>query len=302
VGSVSDPLASQGSLTYDRQANLLFAVNAGSNSISVFRVQRDSLALTQVVESNGEFPVSIAFHGASVVVLNGGGAANVSGFRIKDGRLHPVPDDTRSLGLTESDPPAFLQSPAEVGFTPSGRQLIVTGKTNNFVDVFSVGPAGRLSASPTRTDDASVPFAFAFSPGDQLDLVNAAGNVAPSHVRGDGMIAPDGPAVADGQTAACWIALAGDHGFVANTGSNDVSAYRIGDNGHVSLIDATAATGIMGATDETTSDGRFLYVLSSLTSSVKVYAIHGSALTLLQTVGVPDGASEEGIASTSAVQ
>jgi len=37
-GSVVDHLASQGSLTYDRRHSELYAVNAGSNTVSVFAV------------------------------------------------------------------------------------------------------------------------------------------------------------------------------------------------------------------------------------------------------------------------
>jgi len=37
TGSVVDHLASQGSLQFDRRHGLLFAVNAGSNTVSVFR-------------------------------------------------------------------------------------------------------------------------------------------------------------------------------------------------------------------------------------------------------------------------
>jgi hypothetical protein len=43
AGSVVDHLASQGSLALDRQAGLLVAVNAGSNTISVFGVRGDEL-------------------------------------------------------------------------------------------------------------------------------------------------------------------------------------------------------------------------------------------------------------------
>ena len=69
-GSVVDHLASQGSLTYDQQDNLLYAVNAGSNTVSVFSVQGDRLTLRQVVNSGGAFPVSVAVHGNVVSVLN----------------------------------------------------------------------------------------------------------------------------------------------------------------------------------------------------------------------------------------
>jgi 6-phosphogluconolactonase (cycloisomerase 2 family) len=297
AGSTSDPLASQGSLLFDREQSLLFAVNAGSDSISVFSIDGDVVALQQVTSSGGEFPVSLAFHGDRLVVLNAGGKANVTGFRIRDSRVHRVPGDTRALGLTEADPPAFLASPAQVGFTPDGRQLLVTGKTNDVIDVFAVTADGGLSSIPVRTTDGAVPFAFLFSPSNQLDLVNAAGNVAPGRVHANGTIALGAP-VPDGQIAACWIARVGDYGYVANTGSNDVSEYRIAGSGAISLVDATAATGIPGAIDETSAAGRHLYVLSALSSSVRVYDTnHGASLTLLQTIAVPDGASAAGIAA-----
>jgi 6-phosphogluconolactonase (cycloisomerase 2 family) len=299
AGSSSDPLASQGSLIYDAHRSLLFAVNAGSNAISVLEVHGVALTLRQVIASGGAFPVSITVHGDALYALNAGGTVNVSGFRIHDGRLHALGDDIRTLGLTEANPPAFLASPAQVGFTPDGRQLIVTGKTNNFVDVFAVRRDDRLAESPVQTADGSVPFAFAFSPNAQLDLVNAAGNLAPSEVHRDGTITPKGAPVANGQTAACWIAVADDFAYVANTGSNDVSEYHIGDNGTVTLVNATVASGVSGATDETIAGARFLYVQVGLGSSVNAYVINrDGSLTLVQTAAVPGGSSQEGIAST----
>jgi 6-phosphogluconolactonase (cycloisomerase 2 family) len=300
AGSASDPLASQGSLVYDAEHFLLFAVNAGSNSISVFGVDGDALHLHQVIGSGGAFPASLAVHEDTLYVLNAGGAVNVSGFRIDDGTVQPLPTGTRSLGLALSNPPPFLASPAQVGFTPDGERLVVTGKTNNFIDVFAVLHDGRLSSSPVQTPDGSVPFAFVFSPSDQLDLVNAAGNLAPSEVNDNGTVTSEGAPVPNGQAAACWIVVARDFAYVANTGSNDVSAYRIGDDGKVTLVNATAATGVGGAIDETVSGGgRFLYVQVGLGSSVNAYAVHADgSLSLIQTAVVPGGGSQEGIAST----
>ena len=65
TGSVVDHLASQGSLTYDQRSALLYAVNAGSNTVSVFSVHGDDLSLRQVIGSGGVFPVSVAVHGTS---------------------------------------------------------------------------------------------------------------------------------------------------------------------------------------------------------------------------------------------
>jgi hypothetical protein len=55
AGSVVDHLASQGSLALDREAGILIAVNAGSNTISVFGVHGDNLRLQQVTKSGGTF-------------------------------------------------------------------------------------------------------------------------------------------------------------------------------------------------------------------------------------------------------
>ena len=67
AGSVVDHTASQGSLTYDPRHGLLYAVNAGSDTISVFTLHGDRLALRQVLGSGGTFPVSVDVHGNLVL-------------------------------------------------------------------------------------------------------------------------------------------------------------------------------------------------------------------------------------------
>ena len=63
TGSVTDHLASQGSLTYDARHSLLYAVNAGSDTITVFVAHGHRLFRQQVISSGGRFPVSVAVHG-----------------------------------------------------------------------------------------------------------------------------------------------------------------------------------------------------------------------------------------------
>ena len=60
AGATADPLASQGSLMSADHGRVLLAVNAGSNTVSLFRVRGDRLWLKQVIASGGQFPVSIA--------------------------------------------------------------------------------------------------------------------------------------------------------------------------------------------------------------------------------------------------
>ena len=78
-GSVADHLASQGSLVYDAAVGLLYAVNAGSNTVTVFSVHGDSLVRRQVISSGGTFPVSIAVRGNLVYVLNARDGGSVQG-------------------------------------------------------------------------------------------------------------------------------------------------------------------------------------------------------------------------------
>jgi hypothetical protein len=59
-GTESDRLASQDSLVYDSEHKQLIAVNAGSDTVSAFRVHRDRLKLEDVLSSAG--PASIAVH------------------------------------------------------------------------------------------------------------------------------------------------------------------------------------------------------------------------------------------------
>src|SRR5439155_17920030 len=159
-GTESDHLATQGSLV--RTHDLLIAVNAGSDTISVFRVRGDRLDLEQVLPSGGQFPAGVGVHGNLVYVLNAGGTGVVQGFRVTGGSLAPIPGSARSLGLASSNPPFFLTSPGQVGFTPNGKQLIVTTKAGtSSIDVFQVEPDGTLSTAPVVNPSATpVPFAF----------------------------------------------------------------------------------------------------------------------------------------------
>ncbi len=148
-GSAVDHLASQGSLAYDAQNRLLYAVNAGSNTISVFGVFGDQLALRQVLSSGGTFPVSIAVRDGVVYVLNGLEGGSVQGFQVAAGALVPLAGSNRPLGLEPERDPAVHEHAGHGRVLADGSQLIVTTKANgNDVDVFSVAPGGLLSNTP----------------------------------------------------------------------------------------------------------------------------------------------------------
>src|SRR6266516_4038277 len=242
-GNESYQLASQGSLVYDASHRLLIAVNAGSDSVSTFSVDGNRLELTDVVASGGEFPASIAVHGNLVSVLTSGGVGIVQGFRIAGAKLQPTPHSVRSLGLANTDPPFFLTSPGQVGFTPDGRQLIVTTKASgSLIDVFQVEPDGTLSAAPVANPSATpVPFAFTFAHGRLVMGEAGASSLTTYAVRPDGTLT-DSKSQSNGQAALCWILRVGPFLFVSNTGTSNISSFRLGPGGQPVLLSAVAAT------------------------------------------------------------
>jgi Lactonase, 7-bladed beta-propeller len=303
VAAPSDHLASQGSLVYDSGHQLLFAVNAGSDSLSVFRVDGDVLTLQQVVSSGGGFPSSIAVHDNLLYVLNAGGTGILQGFRIDGHEVHPIQGSTRALGLGNTDPPFFLTSPGQVGFTPDGRQLLVTTKgSTSAIDVFAVAPNGRLSATPVSNGSATpAPFAFTFDPASQRLVSGEAGSSAVStYVLGTDGTLSDPHSLTDGQVALCWITRVRGYYYVSNTGSNTVSGYTIGSNGQPSLL---TPSGIVAGTedgpiDSTSAGDQFLYVETGISGTLDELRVNGDgSLTRIGTVtGLPPGL--EGIASS----
>lgn len=308
VGAPGDSLASQGSLVFSD--GLLFAVNAGSNTVSVLRVNGVNVTPVQQISSGGLFPVSIAVRDDLAFVVNGGGAGAIQGYRIENGMLHMIPGDNRPLGLSNTNPPAFLTSPGQVGVSPNGQWAFVTMKGfvgtdgNNIINAFRIDHNGVLSDSPVASPSVSgVPFGFTFQQQNRLIVAEAGVSEVTTYKRvGQGTLTPVGSAQ-NGQAALCWIQRVGEFYFVTNTGSLTVSSYRVEPNGQPVLLAAVAATTAAAPIDMTESGG-FLYVESGRGGSVEVYAVSSNgSLTLLQTVtdGLPvfaNGIGIEGIAAS----
>jgi 6-phosphogluconolactonase (cycloisomerase 2 family) len=285
-GTESDRLASQGSLALAGQ-RLLIAVNAGSDTISAFRVHGDRLELENVLPSGGQFPASVAVHGKLVYVLNSGGTGIVQGFVIHGHGLTPLPGSARSLGLANTDPPNFLSSPGQVGFTPDGSKLLVTTKASgSLIDVFQVGPDGRLSAAPVANPSATpVPFAFTFGPDGRLVSGEAGTSSVTTYAIQAAGTLTDPKSASDGQMALCWIVRVGDVYFVTNTASNTVSSFRVDGSGQPVLLQAIAATTSPGPIDLAESGG-FLYVETGTNGTIDQFRIGPNGT--LTPIGVVD--------------
>jgi 6-phosphogluconolactonase (cycloisomerase 2 family) len=297
-GSAVDYLASQGSLTYDATNSLLYVVNAGSNTVSVFSVNGDQLSLQQVVDSGGSFPVSVAVSGNLVYVLNARDGGSISGFRVAGDKLHPITGSTRSLGLTiPTDANEYTHTPGQVAFSPDGSQLVVTTKaSSNAIDVFGVGPDGRPSSSPvSNPEPGTVPFAVTFDSFGHLLVAEAGTNALASFALATNGTLTQLNAVATGQPATCWVAPAQGYDYASNAGGPSVSGFNAAANGN--LTDLGNTTTDPGTVDASASaGGQYLYVQTGGNGIVDEFSVNADgSLSALGSVVVPGAAGGEGI-------
>lgn len=296
-GSVVDHLASQSSLV--RSGTSLFAVNAGSNTITSFHVSGDRLSRRQVLASGGTAPVSIAAHGDLVYVLNARDGGSIQGYLNLGGTLIAVPGWHRDLGLDPNAAPEFTHTPAQVAFTPDGSKLVVStkGNTSAFM-VFRLGWLGAPGKAVVNTFAGDVPFGFQFDRSRHLIASEAGPNaVASFTVHADGSVTK----VAEqptGQQATCWIVVDGRYVYASNAGSGSVSGYKIGRNGALQPLGNTATDA--GTVDAaTSSDGRYLYVQTGAAGVLDEFRVtRGGSLQRIGSVTVPDGVGAEGIVAS----
>lgn len=311
---IGSGLGSQGAIvvtSVDDPANprRLYACNAGSDTISVFSIpQGGSPTLLQVVPSEGDMPVSITVSGALLYVLNAG-AGSISGFTIdQDGLLHPLASSTRTLTTP-------VGRPAQVQFRPNGSALVITHKASdvlrppvNIIDTFALEAGNTAGFAIPRESHGIEPFGFAFHGEEHLIVSEAFNAVAGASAVSSYLVSDTGElhllsgSVANGQTAACWVVVTGDHAFVSNTGSGTISSYRIMANGEIVVSNAVAAG--TGPNSQPTDmalggDGHFLFVLLAGTGEIVAYENggHGELAPIGRFAAVREAGGVSGLAA-----
>jgi 6-phosphogluconolactonase (cycloisomerase 2 family) len=300
----TDPLASQGALIMSRGNHYLYAVNAGSNQISVLRIRKNSLDIVDVVDSGGIRPISLTLNDNLLYVLNEGGTPNISGFTVEeDGTLTPLPGSTRPLlGGVAADP-------AQIGFSHDGGVLVVTEKAGNRLNTYTINDNGLPGPPIDNASHGMTPFGFAFNNADTLIVSEAFGGAANQAAASSYETAEDGTlsvisgSVPNSQTASCWVVIPnnGKTAFVSNTGSGTISSYRINPaDGSLTLLNATAAvTGIGSAPIDMdlSVNSRILFVLVAGNQSVASFRVwrNGNLTPVDVAGGLPVGA--QGIAA-----
>lgn len=287
------------------ETSLLFAVNAGSDDISVFQVNADGLELVDVEPSNGMKPVSITVHDGIAYEINSdettdgtadlrnceeGADPSITGFSIgDDGDLTPIADSTRPLsGGMES-------GCAQVSFNPAGTVVVVTQRTasqpeagggEGTNDTFVVNADGTLGAQQTLDASGQGPLGFTFTRDGVLLTAEQSGGpfgatrgaAAGYTVSDDGTLTPSGTSVGNEGTGTGWFVVTDDGtvGFTSSFfGEGRISSYAVGPDGSLQVLQADADPDVQaGASDLSLSgDGSLLFQLNSLEGTIGVFEV-----------------------------
>lgn len=283
AGSDAPHLPSQGSVVLSGDGRHLLVANAGSHDVSLFAVQGGGLRLIGRTPSGGESPRSIAEHGRLVFVMNTG-KPTIHGFRITDDGLVPVAGSEQALQSENADP-------AQIGFTPDGRTLVVTERGADAIEAYPVGSDGTLGMAQTVASQGPTPYGFAFTSSGALIVTEAfraekGAAAASSYVVSDGAVAPVTASVGNGRSEICWAVVSRDdrHAFTTNFADGAVSRYGIAADGTLTLEDAAAGTAVDGQSglrdEDLSADGRFLYAIDADGGRIYGWAVgDGGALS-----------------------
>jgi 6-phosphogluconolactonase len=233
----ADALASQNALLLSEDHRCLFAVNAGSNTISAFRVfPQRAVHLVDVEGSGGVFPVSLTLHQDILYVLNSGKEGTIAGFKVRgDCMVVPLVGSSRSLAafneaFPEPEPGEAVTTPAQVSFTPDGAQLVVSikgGPASDFggsVVVYSLDGGGLITGEGVATkfsvaENTGGPFGFFFDMNGHLYMTHVnSGTVASYRLGQDNTLQLIAGPVSTGAFAPCWTAQNGQFAYISSFG------------------------------------------------------------------------------------
>lgn len=303
-----DPLESQDALILDKEKKLLFAVNAGSNSITSFIIQDDgSLIFSDTNSSNGEGPVALAFNGEALYVANREGGGSISGYTVSStGKLKFIEDSTIDGRGTYA---------GSIDFTADGRNLIIAEKgafaINGFFNINGTNAIVSMpldeNYKPLQEQEKIIhlPLEYAVFAGEifnDIYIMSIPGAITPSIQNPEGTlisykVKDNGElelktiveqGIPDGAT--CWLEISKDGKIVygSNTFAGTITTYDIKDNGEISVREILAGEVPFGGRYiprsrppidiggilEIVESGNFLYANTSIKPRLDVFEIN----------------------------
>jgi 6-phosphogluconolactonase (cycloisomerase 2 family) len=296
VGGESSPINTKAAGT------LLLATNAGSDSVSVFRVRPNGLELADVEPSNGNRPISVTVNRGVAYVLNAGGPMcsgifhepEVEGFTITArGQLTPIPGSSRPVSGGN------MSGCTQVSFDKTGKVLVVDEQQADIISTYVRNDDGTVTGPQPQQTTGNGPFGFTFTQRNQLITTEnfgaapAQGAAASYEIdERTGALTPIGPSARNLQSDTCWVVITDDNklAFASSFGDDGaISSYRVAPDGSLVLLRSQAATPGSGASDLTLSnDSRYLYAKNSLRGSVTAYRVEDDG-DLVELQEVQDG-------------
>jgi 6-phosphogluconolactonase len=287
-------LASQGALALSPNGQWLFAVDAGSNQITAFKVSGVSLTKTSITSSHGTDPISLTLWGNWLYVLDAGGSGNIAGFAVSSsGGLSYIAGSNKPLSGMSAP------SPEQIGFNPAGNVLVVAEKGTNIIDTYTVSSSGVASAPDSQASAGAGPYGFSFTTGGTLIVSEAASNSVSSYkLSSNGKLTTISGAIPDFGNAPCWLVVgAGNrYTFAANAHGGTISSYKISRSGSLTLYSSVAAHTAIPTLDMAFSQNyRFLYIRTDTT--ISGFLVSGGSISWITSAsGIP--ASAAGLAAS----
>ena len=290
--SGANPLASQDPLIVSKDQRFVFAVNAGSESISSFEINDDysltpaSLDVSTSGSSGAQNPISLTIYGNILYVANTGNFVDENG-----AELESLPDDRNRvnssiLGFTVGDDgsltelagseiPGIAANAGSIEFSSDGTSLYITERRTNEIITISLDENRLPVSESTLSSVTPQPFGtdiYASDIGDIL-LVSEGNNGAPGLsalssylVEDDGSLSGislstgiEGDPLTTGFTFGCWVEFVetpnGDFAYVSNTPDGTITSFAVADNGELTRLESLAASAGIGGDDAQNGGG-----------------------------------------------
>ena len=293
----NDPLGSQGAIAMSPDREYLYAVNAGSNSVTSFRIEEDRLERISTVSSGGMVPIAVTATNDNVYVVNNGGPGSVTAYSVDDGTLTTMNDGTTTLGREDG------LGAATVLVHPDGDYVVVTTKPDSKVILFETEGNGNLRSFTEMDAAGTTPFGSAWLNDDVLLTTEAfMGNMGEgaltSYRLDDGALTAVTPSLGTNQTASCWVVLSPDneYAYTSNTPDGTITTFGVRNDGTLSTTSNDGANGTvpnaMGSfvLDMVTvdDDEDYLYVVSNTNSQIVPFRIDGANLVRMDEAIITD--------------
>jgi 6-phosphogluconolactonase len=259
----------QGAVELSDDEKGVYAVNAGSGSVTAFGVRGGDdrgegadagLEPVGTVASGGFAPISVDEQDGRVYVLNSGGTPNVTAFDVgRGGALTPIPGGSRELPGADGA--------AQVSVTPDGSRLVVSERVSNRLETLALDRRGRPGEPVITASSGATPFGFGFGRRGGVIVSEAGGSTVSSYrVGAGGGLSAITAALPVNRGAACWVAVS-PNGRFAYTGNatGSISGFAVDGGGSLAALDEDGLTAALTPTPrdlDFARNGRYLYAVS----------------------------------------